>query len=87
MAKQLRGGRQQALGPRPCSAPAPAPQAAKHGGATEGSQTEERVLGEGGTERERRGMEGVEWLRKREEESVEAANGGDMMVHKSPVAD
>lgn len=87
MAKQLRGGRQRALGPRLCTAPGPAPGAAKHGGATEGSQTEERVLAEGGTERERQGMEGVEWLRKREEGRVEAANRGDMMVHKSPVAD
>lgn len=32
-------------------------------------------------------MEGVERLRKREEGSVEAADGGDMMVHNSPVAD
>lgn len=51
-----------------------------------GGVTNRRVLAEGGTEKERRGMEGVEWLRKREEGSVEAANGGDMMVHKSPVA-
>lgn len=49
MAKQLRGGRQQALGPRLCKAPVPDPRAAKHGGATEGSQTEERVSAEGGT--------------------------------------
>lgn len=48
-----------------------------------GSQTEERVLAEGGGMARGRGMEGVERLRKREGE----ANGEDMMVHKSPVAD
>lgn len=72
-------GRAQLL-PRP-------PRAAKHGGATEGSQTEERALAKGGTKRERQRMEGVEWLREREEGSGEEENGGDMMVHKSPVAD
>lgn len=87
MAKQLREGRQQALGPWPCTAPAPAPQAAKHGGAAEGSQTEERVLAKGGTKRKRQRMEGVEWRGEREEGSGEEENGGDMMVHKSPVAD
>lgn len=87
MAKQLRGGRQRVLGAWPCTAPAPDPQAAKHGGATEGSQTEERVLAKGGTEKERRGMEGEEWIRKKDEGRVEATNGEDMMVHKSPVAD
>lgn len=54
-----------------------------------GQKQKKRVLAKGGTqkEKERRGIEGVEWLRKREEGRVEAVNGGDMMVHKSPVAD
>lgn len=52
-----------------------------------GHKLKKELRAEGGTERERRGMEGVEWLRKREEGSVEAANRRDMMVHKSPVAD
>lgn len=88
MAKQLRGGGGgERLGSGPYTAPAPAPRAAKHGGATEGSQTEERVwrlrVGRSGT----RGMEGVELLRKKDEGSVEAESGAYMMVHKSPVAD
>lgn len=76
MAKQLRGGRRRAPG---LTAPAPAPRAAKHGGATEGSQTEERAPAGG--------MEGVERLRKEDEGSAEARSGADMMGHKSPVAD
>lgn len=38
-------------------------------------------------QKERRGMVGVEWLRKKEEGRVEVANEGDMMVYKSLVAD
>lgn len=52
-----------------------------------GHKQKKRVLAKGGTQKERGGIEGVEWLRKIEEGRVEAVNGGDMMVHKSPVAD
>lgn len=93
MAKQLRGGRQRALGPRPCTAPVPAPRSSqawrRNGGVTnrKKEKRKKRVLAGSGMKRERVGMEGVEWHRKTGEGRVEAANGEDMMVHKSPVAD
>lgn len=65
MAKQLRRGSQQVNGPRPCKDPAL--QATKHGGATEGSQTEEKPrLGQRGRDNELRG-----WS---EDGTVEAEN-------------